>query len=78
MSEELRAIEVTDQVEKDDDLAYITDEGYWLLSDCWFADWKDIDAAMYGGAQAGLRGGEVVILEDGSDTYIIASTADRK
>ena len=77
MSNQIRSLEVIDQIETDDDVIYVTNEGSWNIGYTWIADWNDVEAAMFGAIEAAKRGGEVVILEDGSDTYVIASTADK-
>lgn len=75
--EKLRSINVIDEVETDGEMFLVTDEGSWSYDNVWFADWKDANAMMYGAVQAAKRGGEVVLLNNQSDTYIIASTADK-
>jgi hypothetical protein len=64
--------------DEEDLLFYISEDGKykWSPEDCEYADWKDDQEKFDGVAAVAAKGGETVILFDGSDCYIFASMAD--
>lgn len=62
--------------DKDGRVFYRSEEGTWRDDQVWVVDWKDSSGMLEAGVEAGRLDGEVVLLQDGSDCYIIASMAD--
>lgn len=61
-------------------LNFVSEDGSqrWAYDDVEFADWRDTQAIMDGVCKVAQRhpDSEVVILQDGSDTYLFASMGD--
>lgn len=79
----MRTIELTDGVWSDvgnggdgELFLYFGGGVFWDPYDCEYADWRDDNEKFDAIVKLAAKGEEVVVLEDGSDTYIFASMAD--
>jgi len=74
----MRTIDVTTVFPNDNDVYVVSDDGKlrWNAEHTFGADWKDNEGQVTAAMMAAERGGEVVELEDGSDSYWFASMSD--
>ena len=74
----MRQIEAGEIFDEDEDeLLFMTGDGLkWKYDDLRFADWKDNEEQLDSVCELAQKGSEVIILNNGSDTYIFASMAD--